>query len=348
MSDSGWPGELSVLLLYNLDANWLLPEREEMVSEANGMVASIRSEGFRVEARAVDRPQLDAALEGVEPDDGLVVFNVCEGLPGMPRSEAAVTSALDELGLTYTGSPSHVLDSCWDKSRTKQRLWRRGVRTPRWRTFDSWDVDGWDRYPAIVKPRHEHCSVGVKPEAVVFDRESLVDRVSYVLDELEQPALVEEFIDGREFHVSVWGDGTLRALPVAEMDFSAFSEAPERLCTFDSKFTPGSRHWNEINVVLPAPLDEEAQRELVRTSVAAYRAVGCRDYARIDLRQDRTGFTVLDVNPNCDLSADTSTAAAAELALGSFGAFLGDIVRLAATRRSHASDGAPCPAVLRC
>jgi D-alanine-D-alanine ligase len=337
MTGSGWPGELSVLLLYNLDANWLLPEREEVVSEVQGMVSALQREGFRVEPRAVEGEDLGDALSDVDPDE-VVVLNVCEGFPGVPRSEAAVASILDDRGFTYTGSPASVLEMCWNKALTKRRLWRRGVPTPRWCTLESDRIDGWDRFPAIVKPTREHCSLGVTPEAVVSDRTALVDRVTYVLDALAQPALVEEFIDGREFHVSVWGNGALRVLPPAEMDFSAFSEPADRLCTFDSKFTPGSRHWNDIKVVLPAELDVSAQRQLEHVAVGAYHALGCRDYARIDLRHDGETFTVLDVNPNCDLSADTSTAAAGELALGCFGALLGGILRLAAARHPRTAD----------
>lgn len=335
MAFSGRPDFLSVLLLYNFDASWLLPEREETVSEVNALAAELRREGFTVETRAVESPDVEAALEGVDPDDG-VVLNCCEGLPGVPHSEALVTQALDELGFTYTGSPTSVLEMSWEKPRVKGRLWQTGVPTPQWRTFSNPRVAGWSHFPAIVKPACEHCSFGVTPEAVVRDVAALAERVAYVLDEFRQPALVERFVTGREFHVSVWGNGRLHALPPAEMDFSAFGEPTDRLCTFDSKFTPGSRYWDGINLVLPADIDENAERDLARVAVAAYRAVGCRDYARIDMREDGNAFTVLDVNPNCDLSIETSTALAAELALGSYGALLGGIVRLAAARRPRA------------
>jgi D-alanine-D-alanine ligase len=332
MASSGWTGSPSVLLLHNIDPGWLPPEREEAGASVAALVQGLVAEGLEVAPRAVEGPDIDEALGDAHPDD-VVVLNWCEGLPGVPRSEALVTALLDERGFTYTGSPTRVLELSWDKPLTKRRLWRTGVPTPVWRTFASPAVDEWGIFPAIVKPSHEHCSLGVTSEAVVHDRGALAERVAFVLEELGQPAIVEQFIGGREFHVSVWGNGTLRVLPPAEMDFSALSEPDERLCTFDSKFTPGSRQWDSISVVVPAPLDEPEQQELARVTIAAYRALGCRDYARVDLRQDGSGFTVLDVNPNCDLSPETSTAIAAELAMGSYGALLGRIVALAAARK---------------
>ena len=80
---------------------------------------------------------------------------------------------------------------------------------------------------------------GITREAVVHTRQELSQRGRKIVDTFRQPVLVEDFIDGREFHVTVVGDGRLRALPIAEMDFSAIREDCGRVCTYDSKFTPG-------------------------------------------------------------------------------------------------------------
>ena len=109
-------------------------------------------------------------------------------------------------------------------------------------------------FPAIVKPMNEHCSMGITQDSVVINQAELTKRISFVLDQYSQPALVEDFIDGREFHVSIWGNETLTVLPVAEMDFSFFGDAKDRLCNFDAKFIPGSEHYEKIETLLPAPL----------------------------------------------------------------------------------------------
>ncbi len=331
MARNGRAAAVPVLFLYNLDPDWLPSEREEIRAEVERLAAALAAEGHEVAVRGLTTPDLAGCLAGAEPER-CVVFNWCDGLPGVPHSEAEVARELERLGFTYTGSPPQVLTRSWQKGRVKERLDAVGVPTPPWAMCSEPGRNGWDRFPAIVKPAHEHASFGVDRESVVFDDDELAARVATVVGELEQPALVEEFIDGREFHVTVWGNGTLALLPPSEMSFAALSDPRDRLCSYDAKFTPGSRAYESIELVLPAPLEPEEAAALARVARAAYRALGCRDYARLDVRLRDGVFHVLDVNPNCDLSSDTSTALAAALACGSFGQFLSKLVTLAARR----------------
>jgi len=122
---------------------------------------------------------------------------------------------------------------------------------------------------------------------------------------VRQPLLVEEFIDGREFHVAAWGNGTVTVLPAAEMDYGAFTDIRDRLFTYEGKYVPGSRIYEGVEMRVPAPLDAAARAELERIVLATYRAAGCRDYGRIDLRlRDGVPF-VIDVNPNPDISPES-------------------------------------------
>jgi D-alanine-D-alanine ligase len=183
-----------------------------------------------------------------------------------------------------------------------------------------------------VKPAREHCSIGVDKEAVVLGEAQLRSRVEYVLETFHQPALVEDFIDGREFHVSIFGDGQMLMLPPAEMDFREFSDVRDRLCTFDSKNVPGSTHYKKIRMQLPAKLDPSERERLEKTASDAYRVLGCRDYARIDIRLRNGVFYVLDINPNADITCETSIVCAAEAAGFSYGSILSYLVNLAARR----------------
>jgi D-alanine-D-alanine ligase len=193
-------------------------------------------------------------------------------------------------------------------------------------------MNGWRKFPAIVKPAREHSSCGLSRDAVVLTHDNMIPRIAYVLSEFKQPAIIEDFIDGREFHVSLWGNETVEMLPPAEMDFSAFKDVQDRLCTFDAKYRPDSKAYNEICVRVPASLSEEEFRELERVAQRAYRVIGCRDYARFDIRLRDGVFYLLDVNPNPDISSDTSMAFAAELAGYSYGDMLSQVVNLAANR----------------
>jgi D-alanine-D-alanine ligase len=322
---------LPVLLIANVDPAWAPHERDEVERETHRLGAAMAEVGHPVQLLPIVDGNLAATLRAFSPDEH-IVFNWCESLPGIPYSEALVAGALEALGFAFTGADSRALALNQSKPLVKELLDRHAIPTPQWRVYETATVDGWEWFPAIVKPVHEHCSIGITQEAVVFTRDELERRVRFVLDNLCQPALVEDFVDGREFRVAFWGRDRLVPLPVAEMDFSAFPDVRQRLCTYDSKFDPESLHYRLIETLLPAPLLEEEVQLLCETAASAYSTAGCRDYGRIDMRLRDGVFHVLDVNPNPDLSADASLACAAELAGFSYGALGSCLVALAACR----------------
>jgi D-alanine-D-alanine ligase len=325
------PSDIPVLLLYDLDPFWSAREREEVISLTSELGRAISAAGHPTSLAALKDTDLPSLLAPYDPASH-IVFNWCESIPGIPHSESLVSRTLESLGFAFTGASSRFLALTQNKYRVKKILERRNLPVPAWRCYDRAEADGWNRFPAIVKAVNEHCSKGITRESVVITEKELIDRIAYVLETYRQPALVEDFIDGREFHVSLWGNGRIEMLPPAEMDFSIFSEVQDRLCTYDSKFTPGSVHYEGIRTLLPAPLEESELRALEEVAKAAYALGGCRDYGRIDLRSRDGVFYVLDVNPNADISMDASLACAAELAGYSYGETGSRIVRLAARR----------------
>ena len=157
-------------------------------------------------------------------------------------------------------------------------------------------------------------------------------RIQYVINEMHQPALVEEFIDGREFHVGVIGNGTLSVLPPAEIDYSSFNDIHDRLCTYESNYDPTSLAYKLTLPKLPVILTKDQLSRLEKIVIAAYRAIDCRDYARMDVRLQDEAFYLLDVNPNPDISSDTSLALGAELVGLSYGKLGSLFINLAAER----------------
>ena len=323
--------DLPVLLLHNLDRSWSPDETTQTLREISALEAAIRKEGHPVVNVPVRNADLRSILTAYDPEE-YVVLNWCEDLPGLPHSDMLVAETLESLRFAYTGSPPSVLALSWDKARVKTLLQQSGVATPRWEIYHTDETSGWEVFPAIVKPAREHCSIGVDKEAVVLGEEQLRSRVRYVLETFHQPALVEDFIDGREFHVSIFGEGPVLMLPPAEMDFGEFSDLRERLCTFDSKCVPGSNHYKKIRLQLPARLDPAEREALDETASAAYRVVGCRDYARLDIRLRDGVFYVLDINPNADIGYETSIVCAAEAAGFSYGSIMSYLINLAARR----------------
>jgi D-alanine-D-alanine ligase len=279
----------------------------------------------------VQSSELEVYLGDVNPDEYLV-FNWCEELPGISRSAYQVVSILEQMGFTYTGTESRALALSQNKCMVKRILQRCQIPTPKWRVYTSNQNIRWSRFPAIVKPVFEHCSFGITREAVVQSTTELAQRVHDVLKEHHQPALVEEFIDGREFHVGVIGNGVLHVLPPVEIDYSAFDDIHDRLCTYEANFDKSSLAYQSTKPKLPTFLTNNQLRHLERTVIAAYRATACRDYARMDIRLRDGNFYVLDVNHDADISPDTSLVLTAETAGFSYGQFGSLLVNLAARR----------------
>ena len=325
------PRHVPVLLLCDVDPSWSRPEREEVLSLSAQLGDAVAAAGHPTTLLSLVDSRLDAALQPYDPRS-CIVLNWCESVPGVPRSEPQVARTLESLGYTFTGADAGVLERTQDKPYVKQILAEAKIPTPAWRVCESAAAGNWHRFPAIVKPVREHCSEGITRESVVMNHGDLRRRIAYILETYDQPALVEDFIDGREFHVSLWGNGTVDVLPPAEMDFSRFSEIQDRLCTYDAKFVPGSLHYEGIQTLLPAPLDEGPLAALMDVCRAAYRILGCRDYGRIDVRSRGGVFFVLDVNPNADISPDASLACCAQHAGHTYGETASRIVRLAARR----------------
>jgi D-alanine-D-alanine ligase len=332
MNLTGDRTDLPVLMLYNLDRTWAEHEIEEVIAESDQLQAALEKVGHPVTPVVIYDTDLITPLSPYSPDE-YIVLNWCEGFPGLPHSDALVAQTLEELNFVYTGSPPQVLALSEDKREVKALLDAHNVPTPQWSIYESAQPDGWSRFPAIVKPAQEHCSLGITPEAVVMTPRDLRDRISYVLDTFQEPALVEDFVDGREFHVWLWGNGKIEMLPPVEMDFSAFGDVRDRLCTYDSKFNPDSVHYHRIESRVPAPLDQDEYEQLEKTAKAAYQALGCRDYARLDIRLRQGVFYVLDVNPNADISPESSLVCVAQVMGSSYGAVGSHLINLATHRK---------------
>jgi D-alanine-D-alanine ligase len=322
---------LPVLIVYDVDPAWPSREREESHKGAAKLASCLRSYDHSVKLLPVLSPDLRKILSGFNPAE-YVLFNWCESLPGVVHSEHLVVEILEHMDFVYTGSPSKTLALSADKPRTRRILKQHGIPCPGWKVFNSATKNGWTSFPAIVKAAYEHCSVGISYKSVVTNPAELYERTVYITETYHQPAIVEDFIDGREFHVSVWGNKTLEILPPVEKVFSGISNIRRRLFTYHAKFTTQSKASKGIKTVVPASLSDAEMKNLRKVVTGTYRAIGCRDYARIDLRLRDGIFHVLDINPNPDLRIDCSLAYSAKAAGLSYGAMNNHILGLAANR----------------
>ncbi len=331
--------DLPVLLLHNLDHTWPQADIDMCLELGDTMLEKLQAAGHPVIKARLENDQLASLLSGYDSTQ-LIVFNWCEEVPGIPRSSWMVAQELERQGFTYTGADYPALVFSQDKRQVQQKLKDAGVPTPVWKVFYSADEVNWELFPAIVKPSFEHYSLGIERESVVETMDELIQRVSYVIERYQQPALVEEFIDGREFHVGVVGNDRLQMLPPAEIDFSVFPDIHDRLCTYEANFVPSSIAYQNSFAKLPIRFTARELRLLENVVLGAYRATGCRDYARMDVRMREGRFYILDVNHNADLSPDNSLIKAAEMIGYPYGYFASLLINLAAERHPLLGNGA--------
>jgi D-alanine-D-alanine ligase len=234
-----------------------------------------------------------------------VLVNLCEEFRSRPQLEANIAAMFEAFGIPFTGCPSKALSICQDKFKAKAILNAFGLPTAKGRLVTSADQKIDVPFPAIVKPNQEDASLGIFQDSVVWDQAALQEKVSKIIGVYKQPALVEEFIQGREFNVAVLETDKLQALPVSEIDFSAMPEAAPHICTYEAKWFEDHVLYTTTPAVCPAQIDDSLRDKLHQYSLAAFQAMGCRDYARVDFRMGNDGrVAILEVNPNPDASLD--------------------------------------------
>jgi len=148
-----------------------------------------------------------------------VIVNLCEGFFGNPQWESNVAAVMEVLHIPFTGNGARTLALCQDKHQAKAILSSFNLPVAPSQLITSADEIVELRFPMIIKPNSEDASLGVHPESVVYDRTSLAEQIKRVIETYDQPAMVEEFIEGREFNVAILDDGEPKTLPVSEIDF---------------------------------------------------------------------------------------------------------------------------------
>jgi D-alanine-D-alanine ligase len=228
------------------------------------------------------------------------VFNIAEGLYG-PSRESQIPAILEMLRVPYLGSDPLTLGICLDKSRAKEILAYHGIPTPSFAVIAGMEdfEDARVKFPSIVKPLHEGSSKGVYDSCVVRTPEELEREVRTVHATYGEPALVEEFLTGREFTVAILGNGDdARALPIVEIKFDALPPGANPIYSYEAKWI-----WDTVEKPLdiygcPADLESGLKDRIETVCLDAYRILHCRDWSRVDVRLDAHGIPhIIEVNP---------------------------------------------------
>lgn len=284
-------------------------------------------------------PPLTEARERLKALNAEIVFNLFEGFCDQPETEARVATTLCELGITYTGCWADVLKLALDKARVKEILQEAGLTTPDFQllnpeTIDTFNLD----FPCIVKPRADDASNGITADSLVYDFASLERQVRLVSRSFRSGALIERFIDGREFNATVMGNSQIEVLPASEIVYSLEPNTPPIL-TYAAKWDTKSSYYKGTKVVCPARINQQERHKIIDTVISVFKLIVSNGYARVDMRMDKGGnLNVIEVNPNPDISPNAGAAIQAKAAGMSYTEFIGRIINLALERHKNDVD----------
>lgn len=270
-------------------AEWDEPATIDAVARALARLGTV----VRLEADASFPHKLALA----HPD---IVFNMAEGFDG-PNREALVPAICEYLRVRYTGSDPLTLGLALHKARAKEVLTHRGVPTPAFacveRASDLARVSL--PYPLFVKPVAEGSSKGVFARNLCASRAELEARVGELLACYAEPVLIETYLPGQEFTVAILGNGDdARCLPIVGFDFATLPGGAPPVYSYEAKWVWDTPERPLAIFQCPAPVSDALTRAIERTALAAYRALGCRDWCRVDIRLDAAAVPqVLELNP---------------------------------------------------
>lgn len=239
-------------------------------------------------------------FENLRDEKPQIIFNIVEGLNGVSR-EAQVPSMLEFLQIPYTGSDPLTLATCLDKARTKEILSFYKIPNAPFFVIEhlSQLANSNFDFPLFVKPLHEGSSKGIYNSCVVRNEKELFNEVEKILSTYEQPVIIEKYLSGKEFTVSMLGNGkNVRILPIVEINFDSLPSDVNKIYSYEAKWI-----WDTIENPLeiyecPAKISLSLQKEIERICLQTFNVLRVRDWCRIDVRLDENNIpNIIEINP---------------------------------------------------
>ena len=277
----------------------------------------------------------DQSLLAVARSSADLIFNLTESYAGDDTKDMNLAAYLDLLDKPYTGADPHALYLAQDKSLAKKVFAFHKIRTPyfavsyKGRVNHAHDIE----FPLIVKPMSEDGSIGIDASSVVESVKELMEKIHDIHEQFDSPALIEEYIEGREIYAAILGEEKPEALPLVELDLSKLPEGTPKIAGTEVKWEKDSEEYKKTRTRIVEDLDEKTTEKLQDKARAAYQALKLRDYGRVDMRLTPKGeIYVIEVNPNPWLSSGAEFAMAARKSGRTYTDLMRDIVDLAMAR----------------
>ncbi len=251
-------------------------------------------------------------IKGHPPD---VVFNLTEHFNARSANDRNVVGLLEMLDVCYTGSSPTGLTLCKNKGMAKEILAYHKIRVPAFAIFPPGAAIRRPKrlaFPLFIKPLKEEASYGISQDSFVQDDEAFEERIRFIHERMNQEAIAEEYIEGRELYVSILGNRRLQVFPMREVIFSEVPEGQPRFSTFKAKWDEAYRKRWGIKNIFAEPLPAEIEQRIEQICKKVYRALRIRGYGRIDLRLSPAGeIVILEANPNPNIDREDEFAQSA-------------------------------------
>lgn len=323
--------KLRLLVVYN-DIRYSEPDKnldqlsESAVRDEVEMVSKTALKmGHVVECLSVmDVKDTIDAVEAFHPD---LIFNLCEGFQGEARHESHIAGLWELLDIPYTGNSSQTLGLAQNKVFVKKLLESKKIPTPAYQLFKTIPENVYLPFPLIVKPSQEDASLGITQQSVVHDLKMLQKQVDALIKKYRQAVLAERFVAGREFNISILDCPDPAVLAVSEIDFTHLDSRYKSIVSYEAKWIENHPLYLQTPAICPARIESGLKDHIEDIALQVYKLLGCRDYARVDIRLDAQGHIfVLECNPNPDISADAGFTRALKAAGLSYTDFVGTVI----------------------
>jgi D-alanine-D-alanine ligase len=317
----------------NAEAASKKKKKKKKKTDIEAISDALRELGHEPSNVAIDgRP---TTLTRLRNNDADLFFNLVESYAGDDTMEMHFAAYLDLVGKKYTGAGPQGSFLAMDKTIAKKIIRYHDVYTPysavvyKGRVEHAQDI----KFPVIVKPAAEDASKGIDASSVVNSVKELLERISYIHDEFDAAALLEEYIEGREIYAAVLGNDRPEALPLVELDLSKLPDGMPRIAGYEVKFDVNTEAYRKTKSAPAKDLEEDMVVRIQDAAVTVYRALKLRDYGRIDLRLAENGRVyVIEANPNPWLDPAAEFMMAAKEGGRSYTQVIAEIVELAMAR----------------
>lgn len=308
--------DIKIGILHNVPSSQTAPffkSSVDIMTQVESIEVALNRLGYASRRIPLTR-NMTAFIDCLNKEHVDIIFNLCETVDEDPLLAAHPAAVLELLDIPFTGSSSMTLMTTTDKVVTKRLLKSRGIRTANYLIYNGsthFNPSYLD-FPVIVKPRYEEASVGIDQESIFENEKELRTGLKDIYERFGS-LLIEEYIDGKEFNVSLFGFQEAQVMPVAEIDFSRFPKNLYPIVGYKAKWDENSFEYHNTPRNFTPAISQSLLWDIERVALDCYNFFMLRDYGRIDLRVNEYGkIYVLEINANPCLSPDAGFPAALE------------------------------------